>query len=197
MKLAEAIRGTLEAALGDRDVLVCGQLVRFGTAGLTEGLHRSFPEQVITFPVSENLMNSSAMGLALAGKRPVMVHERMDFLLVGMDALVNHIPVWPKKCGVKLPIVFLTLVGKGRGQGPQHSKNFAHWFDGFEGWTVVEPQSPAEAAFRLKEAIFGDRPVIYIAHREHLKTTGRFRVARTGEVRLCGASERHEREFYR
>jgi pyruvate/2-oxoglutarate/acetoin dehydrogenase E1 component len=97
--------------------------VRLG--GLTDGLHEARPEQVITFPVCENLMNGAAMGLALAGYRPVVIHERMDFLAVGMDPLVNHIPVWPARAPMSLPLVIFAVVGKGKGQGPQHSKNLA------------------------------------------------------------------------
>ena len=78
-------------------------------------------------------MNSSAMGLALAGKRIVMMHVRIDFLASGMCALVNHIPIWYKK-GFKLPITLVCQIGKGMGQGPQHSKNLSFWFKNFEGW---------------------------------------------------------------
>ena len=70
---------------------------------------KKYPKQFITYPVSESLMNSSCLGLALAGKRIVMIHVRIDFLASGMCALVNHIPVWYKK-GFKLPITLFCCV---------------------------------------------------------------------------------------
>lgn len=162
MLFSEAIRKALDEALEDKRTLLCGQLVNYGHSLLTSGLEKKYPDQVITYPVAENLMNSSAMGLSLAGKRPIVIHERFDFAIVGMDALVNHIPIWRKR--VKLPLVMMIIVGHGKGQGPQQNKDFTHWFKEF--WTVCEPREP-EAAYRmLKSATLKDSPVMFIVHRE-------------------------------
>ena len=196
MNFAQSINKALSDSMEDESVVVCGQLVRYGAAGLTSGLYEKYPDRVITYPVSESLMNSSCMGLSLAGKRPVMVHERMDFLASGMDALVNHIPVWRKK-GMKLPLVILAIVGKGGGQGPQHSKNLTHWFENFDGWKVCVPKTPSQAYHMMHGAIFGDEPVMYVAHREAFDSTGFVDLETPEAVRLCGASQRHEADFYR
>ena len=138
---AQEINRALEDAIKkDNSVLVGGQLVKYGVAGLTKGLFDKYPDQFITYPVAESLMNSSAMGLALAGKRVVMIHVRIDFLASGMCALVNHIPVWFHK-GFDLPITFVCQVGKGMGQGAQHSKDLSPWFKKFQGWTVFKISS--------------------------------------------------------
>ena len=166
MLFSEAINKALDECLQDPSVLLCGQLVRHDHSALTNGLHLKYPAQVITYPVSENLMNSSAMGLSLAGKRPIMLHERFDFAIVGMDALVNHIPIWRRKCGVKLPLVMMVVVGHGKGQGPQQNKDFTEWFREMDGWSVYEPREPEHAYWQLKHAIFGDSPVLFTIHRE-------------------------------
>lgn len=196
LTFAEAINRALDESLqADRDVVVGGQLVRYGVAGLTKGLWAKYPEQFITYSVSESLMTSSAMGLALAGKRVVQIHVRMDFLACGMDALVNHIPVWYAK-GVKLPIVFVCQVGKGMGQGPQHSKNLTAWFERFEGWTTAVPETPEQAYTMLKSSIAGDKPVMYVIHRELFDAPEGKHIVTPERVRLCGASQRHEKAFY-
>lgn len=193
---AEAINAALAEALEeDESVVIGGQLIRYGVAGLTTGLYDRFKDRFITYSVSESLMNSSAMGLALAGKRVVMIHVRMDFLACGMDALVNHIPVWAKK-GTNLPIVFVCQVGKGMGQGPQHSKNLTAWFERFDGWTVGVPETPLQAYDTLKSAIFGHKPVMFVIHRELFDTPEGKKIKTPNVVRLCGTSQRHEREFY-
>ena len=196
LTFAQAINRALDESLADPSVLVCGQLVKYKVAGITTGLYAKYPAQVITYPISEALMNASAMGLSLAGKRPVMIHERMDFLACGMDALVNHIPIWPAKCGVKLPLVILAIVGKGHGQGPQHSKNLAPWFENLEGWTVVQPDNPQSAYHWMRASISGDSPVMYVVHREFLDRTERVRINTSNYIGLCGASQRHEQAFY-
>lgn len=191
----EINRALSESMDEDPSVVLGGQLIKYGFAGLTTGLYEKHPERFITYSVSEALMNSSAMGLALAGKRIVMFHVRMDFMLCGMDALFNHIPVWVKK-GTKLPITFVCQIGKGMGQGPQHSKNFTVWFQRFEGWTVRTPQTPEQAYSMMKESIHGDRPVLYAIHRELFDAPKGKQVYAPEVIKLCGASKRHEAEFY-
>jgi pyruvate/2-oxoglutarate/acetoin dehydrogenase E1 component len=185
-----------EAMSEDESVVLGGQLIKYGFAGVTTGLYEKYQDRFITYSVSESLMNSSAMGLALAGKRVVMFHVRIDFLASGMCALVNHIPVWAVK-GTKLPIVMLCQIGKGMGQGPQHSKDLTGWFANFEGWTVKVPQTPSEAYTQLKESIFGDVPVLYAVHRELFDAKDGKRIEIPNRVRLCGTSQRHEKKFYR
>src|SRR3990167_3633152 len=104
------------------NLVLGGQLIRYGFAGVTTGLYEKYSERFITYSVSEELMNGSAMGLALAGKTVAMFHVRLDFLLCGMNALFNHLPIWWKK-GYKLPITFICQEGRGigSGQGAQHS----------------------------------------------------------------------------
>lgn len=186
-----------EMLAADSNALVCGQLVRWGTAGVTEGLWESYPSQVLTYPVSEALMNSSAMGLALAGNRVVMIHERMDFVAVGMDALINHIPIWPRKCGVSLPLTIVGIVGKGNGQGAQHSKNFAEWFRGMEGWTTFEPESPESALADMRLATASMSPCFVALHRELFNSDVAQTLKRRNIIGLCGAAGRYEQEFYR
>lgn len=192
--------GSIHAAFGealakDKDVVIGGQMPKYGVAGLTTGLFAKYPEQFITYSVSESLMNASAMGLALAGKRVVMLHVRMDFLASGMCALVNHIPVWAKK-GMKLPIVIFCQIGRGGGQGPQHSKNLIPWFERFEGWRTVVPESPDQAHDLMLEAIFGDKPTIYALHRVFFNETQPMSLPVPEKVGICGTSKWHEKAFY-
>jgi len=164
---SEGINKALDECLKSPEVILSGQLVNYGHSALTRGLERKYPNQVITYPVAENLMNSSALGLSLAGKRPIVLHERFDFAIVGMDALVNHIPIWRKKCpSLKVPLVMLIVVGHGKGQGPQQNKDFTNWFRQMDGWRVYEPLWPGEAYEYLKQAVFRNSPSMFIVHRE-------------------------------
>ena len=193
----EINRTLSEAMASDPSIVLGGQLIRYGFAGLTTGLYEKYPERFITYSVSEELMNSSAMGLALAGKRVIMFHVRLDFLLCGMNALFNHIPIWWKK-GHKLPITIIAQEGRGigSGQGAQHSKDFTFWFQRFEGWNVCVPQTPTEAADMLKASIFGDKPTLYVLHRRLFNASEGTRIKVPEYVGLCGASRRHMKEFY-
>lgn len=166
MLFSEAINRGLSEALQDEDTLLCGQLVNYGHSALTKGLEKKYPDQMVTYPVAENLMNSSAMGMSLAGKRPIVLHERFDFALVGMDALINHIPLWTKKCGVRLPLVMMMIVGHGKSQGPQQNKDFTYWFREMSGWTVLEPHLPDSAYLATRAATLAESPTMLVIHRE-------------------------------
>jgi acetoin:2,6-dichlorophenolindophenol oxidoreductase subunit beta len=195
MTFLEAVRSGLEEALNDRSVYLLSQLGRYGLGGLTNFVGHA--DQQLTFPVCENAMHSAGMGMALAGLRPVVINERMDFLALAMDPLLNHIPVWQARHPLALPLTVIAVVGKGKGQGPQHSKNIGNWFREFEGWNVSEPNSPEAARVELLRSIFGSSPVLYVLHREFFKAENEVSLPISTFVGLCGASARHEREFYK
>jgi len=194
--LLEAVREALDQALAEPDYVLLSQLGKYGLGGMTTGLFEKHGAgKVITWPVAENSMHAAAMGMALAGMRPIVINERMDFLALAMDPLVNHAAVWPMRHqDVRLPMTVIAVVGKGKGQGPQHSKNFVPWFDGLDGWNVWEPTSPRDVIEDF--GVPYSRPTLCILHREFFGATDEFQTPTLGRIRICGASRRHEAEFY-
>ena len=85
-------------------------------------------KQCLETPVCENLMVSLAIGMALEGYKPVVCFERHDFLLLGLDALVNHVDKMPWLSGdqFKLPIIIRAVVGAKNplNPGPQHTGDY-------------------------------------------------------------------------
>jgi len=134
LSYAEAIaQGTAQAMELSRDVLLIGQLIDYspGVFGTTTGLAERFgAERVLDFPVAESAMTAAGMGAALAGMRPVLIHHRLDFMLYSMDALVNWISLWRFKSNgeSRVPLTIRAIIGKGWGQGPQHSQSLQAWF---------------------------------------------------------------------
>lgn len=136
--------------------------------GSTKGLKERFgPERVFDGPVSEQALTMLAAGAANAGLRPVLVHQRLDFMLYTMDQLVNWISLWAfKSSGASsMPLVIRAIVGKGWGQGPQHGKSLHTWFAHLPGLQVVMPSTPAEAKGLLLSSIFSNAPTIFIEGR--------------------------------
>src|SRR2546425_5514074 len=152
------------------DVVVWGQIVDYkaGVFGTTTGLVDKFgTERVQDFPFAEAAMPSAAIGAALTGLRPVLVHQRLDFMIYSLDAIVNWMSLWRFKSNghSSLPIVIRAVVGKGWGQGPQHSKSLHAWFAHVPGIKVAMPATAFDAKGLLLEAIFGENPVIIVEHR--------------------------------
>jgi pyruvate dehydrogenase E1 component beta subunit len=171
LSYAEALNQGLSQALELNDgVIVLGQLVDYGPGvfGSTTGLVERFgPERIRDFPVSESAMTAAAIGAAIAGFRPVLVHHRLDFMLYSIDAIVNWMALWRFKSNGQssLPIVIRAIVGRGWGQGPQHSKSLHAWFSHVPGLRVAVPATAFDAKGLLLEAIFGENPVIMVEHR--------------------------------
>src|SRR5437667_4427508 len=93
--------------------------------GTTRGLLEKYgPERVFGTPLSEDAMTGAAVGMALAGLRPVHVHIRMDFLLLAMNQLLNVAAKSRSMYGgrVSVPLVVRAMIGKSWGQGAQHSQ---------------------------------------------------------------------------
>ncbi len=170
LSYAEAINEGMSQALDlSDDVVVLGQLVdTSGVFGTTKGLVQKFGKQRIQdFPVSESLMTASGMGAALAGMRPVLVHHRLDFMIYAMDSITNWLSLWRLKSNgdSRLPVTIRAVIGKGWGQGPQHSKSLHAWFAHLPGMRVAVPATAHDAKGLLMESIFGEDPTIILENR--------------------------------
>ena len=174
---AAAIREGFAVAL-ERDprVLLMGLGVPDpkGFFGTTTDLQKQFgADRVMDMPCAENGMSGVMLGAALNGLRPVLNHQRLDFALLSMDPICTQAAKWSYMFGgaMKMPIVFRMILGRGWGQGPQHSQCLHSWFAHIPGLKVVMPTTPHDAKGLLIAAIEDDNPVVFIEHRwlHHIK----------------------------
>lgn len=136
--------------------------------GSTKGLVEKFgSSRCFGTPLSEDAMTGVAIGAALSGLRPVHVHIRADFLLLGMNQIANVMSSLRYMSGgaLRLPLVIRAVIGRGWGQGAQHSKSLHGLFGHFPGIKVGLPTSPQDAYSMLRAAIRDDNPVILLEHR--------------------------------
>lgn len=167
----EAVREATELEMArDPNVVVFGLDVDDPKAiqGTTLGLPEKFgTERVFGTPLSEDAMTGAAIGMALAGLRPVHVHIRMDFLLLAVNQLLNVAAKSRYMYGgrVSVPMVARAMIGKSWGQGAQHSQGLHSFFMHVPGMKVVAPSTPYDAKGTLAAAIRDDDPVLYVEHR--------------------------------
>ena len=171
------LEATDQALAGDERVYLMGLGVPdpkaiFGTTG---GLQAKYGAQrVMDMPTAELGMTGVAIGSALAGMKPIMVHQRVDFTLLAMDQIVNNAAKWRYMFGGKagVSLVIRMIVGRGWGQGPQHSQSLQATYAHIPGLAVVMPATPHDAKGLLLAAVdYGD-PVIFIEHRWLQNTFG-------------------------
>ena len=125
--------GIYQSMLNNPNVFIFGQGVDDykGHYGTTLNLHKIFgKERAFDTPISEDSLTGIAIGSSLAGMRPIFVHQRMDFLMLCMNQLVN---MASKICYISnglqnVPIVIRASIGRSWGQGAQHSQSLYSFF---------------------------------------------------------------------
>ncbi len=165
--LVTAVTSEMEA---DPNVFVFGLDVPdhkriFGsTAGLVEkfGSKRCFGT-----PLSEEAMTGIALGAAMSGLKPIHVHIRSDFMLLATNQIINMVSNVRYLSGGRLsvPLVIRAIIGRGWGQGAQHSKSLHSLFAHIPGLKVVMPSTPQDAYSLLRAAIQDPNPVIFLEQR--------------------------------
>ena len=170
-------------ALSERDsqtrdpgVFILGQDV-----GAFGGAYREFlglfdafgAERVRDMPVAESSMIGVAVGAAAAGMRPLVNITYMDFLMLGLDPLVNYAAKARFKSGgqIRVPVVVKTTAG-AKGQGVAHSQCIESWMMNVPGLKVVAPSTPADAYGLMKSALRETGPVLYVDHKRLFPQAG-------------------------
>ncbi len=166
----EAINQAIKQSIQkDNKVIHCGLGVDDpkGVFGTTLDLHKKFKKNIFDMPTAENSMTGIALGISLEGYRPIIVHQRVEFSLLSLEQIINQIAKWRFMSGGKnkVSLVIRLIIGKGWGQGPQHSQSLEVLFSHIPGLKVVCPSNPLDAKGMLIESIFDNNPVIFFEHR--------------------------------
>jgi pyruvate dehydrogenase E1 component beta subunit len=184
---------TREEMARDARVFVYG--IETKAFGSLRGLEAEFgPKRVVVTPVSEEGMTGFGIGAAINGLRPIHVHIRVDFLLLAFNQIANILSSLHYGSGGALtaPLVIRAIIGRGWGQGYQHSKSMQSVFAHIPGLKVVMPTTPSDAKGLLVSAIRDPNPVLVLEHRwlywqegptpagEHLTPIGPGQILRTG-----------------
>jgi pyruvate dehydrogenase E1 component beta subunit len=162
--LTEALREEMNR---DENVFLLGEEIgRFGGSyKVTEGLLDEFgPERVLGTPISESGIVGLATGSAMTGLRPVAEIMTINFILVGMDQLVNNAAKIPYMFGgeAQVPLVVRTPSGAGHQLTAQHSQVLEVWFAYVPGLYVVAPSTAADAKGLLKSCIRDNNPILFV-----------------------------------
>ena len=168
---SEAIRdGLLISALADEKVLFFAEGVTdpaavFGTlSNLSQHINK---KRLIEMPIAENGLIGIAIGCAVSGHRPVINLHRVEFALLAMEQIINNAAKIAFMSGglESVPLVIRMIVGRGWGQGPNHSQSLESIFAHIPGLKVIMPTFPSDAKGMIISAIQDNNPVIVIENR--------------------------------
>jgi 2-oxoisovalerate dehydrogenase E1 component len=197
MRYVDAVRDAMRVALAadDRVVLLGQDIAGYGGVfKATEGLADEFgTERVRNTPIIESGAIGAALGLALAGFRPIVEMQFGDFVSCGFNQLVNNVATTRYRWNAGVPLVVRLPVGGGLGAGPFHSQNVEAWFCHVPGLKVVAPATADDAKGLLLAALDDGNPVLVLEHKRlyrsvrgpvpgghHVVPIGAARIARPG-----------------
>lgn len=168
MTMAQAINAGLRRALeDDPKTLIMGEDVGKlgGVFRVTDGLQKDFGEdRVVDTPLAESGILGTAIGLALAGYRPVAEIQFDGFVYPAYDQIVSQLAKMHARAlgHVKVPVVVRIPYGGGIGAVEHHSESPEAYFAHTAGLRVVSPSNPVDAYWMIQQAIRSDDPVVYL-----------------------------------
>jgi 2-oxoisovalerate dehydrogenase E1 component beta subunit len=142
---------------------------RGGVFRATDGLHGEFGEpRVLDTPLAESSIVGVAIGLALAGMRPIAEIQFADFIHSAFDQLVSEAAKihYRSNGDFSVPMVVRTPWGGGVHGALYHSQAIEAFYAHVPGLKVVAPSTPADVAGMLREAVDDPDPVLFLEHKK-------------------------------
>ena len=136
--------------------------------GTTAGLVEKFgPKRCFSTPLSEDALTGFGIGAAATGLRPVNIHIRTEFLILALNQLVNigSSLRYGSNGKLSVPMVVIAIIGRGWGQGFQHSKSLQSIFAHIPGLKVIMPSTPYDMKGLMISAIQDNNIVVCLLHR--------------------------------
>ncbi|MFD5406104.1 2-oxo acid dehydrogenase subunit E2 [Streptomyces griseorubiginosus] len=174
--MAQALNAALRDALGaDERVVVFGEDVGRlgGVFRVTDGLRDAFGDgRCFDTPVSEAGIAGLAVGMAMAGWRPVVEMQFDAFAYPAFEQITSHMAKMRNRTrgALALPLVVRIPYGGGIGGVEHHSDSSEAYYAHTAGLKVVTPATAADAYSLLREAIDDPDPVIFLEPKRHYWT---------------------------
>jgi pyruvate dehydrogenase E1 component beta subunit len=201
----EAIKSAMaEEMERDERVVLMGEDIGLygGTHLVTDGLLDRFgPKRVIDTPIAEGGFTGAAIGMAMAGMRPIVEMMTWNFSFQAADQIIQNAAKIRYFSGgqASVPLVIRGPNGGGVQLSAQHTHSLEGFYGHFPGLKVVAPATPYDAHGMMTEAIRDPDPVLIleagalygtkgeVPEEEYTVPFGKSRIAREGsDVTLIG-----------
>ncbi len=121
-------------------------------------------------PLDERGIVGTAIGLAMAGQRPVAEIQFCDYAFNMVDLLkLAGGMCWSSAGDWNCPMVLMTPVGSGIRGSIYHSHSFDAQATRVPGWKIVMPSNPLDAYGLMLSAVLDPNPVMYLAPKALLR----------------------------
>ena len=178
MPFAKALNAGLRAAMAaDDHVLLMGEDIGKlgGVFRITEGLQAEFGDRrVLDTPLAESGIVGTAIGLAMAGFRPVVEIQFDGFVFPAFDQITTQLAKLTNRLegAASFPVVIRIPYGGHIGAIEHHQESPEAYFAHTAGLRVVTASTPQEAYSTLRAAIASDDPVLFFEPKGKYYTKG-------------------------
>ena len=170
MLYREALNRAIDEMMAsDESVVILGEDVgRYGGSyRVSEGLFAKYgAKRVIDTPIAELSIVGNAIGMAIAGLRPIAEIMTVNFSLLALDQIINHAAKFRYMSGGKMTIPLTVRMpgGVSRQLAAQHSESYETIYTAIPGLIVLAASNATYAYYGLKAAIALNDPVILLEH---------------------------------
>ena len=119
MKYFDELKRSMEWLGEQNDTIFIGQAVEYAGTGMTNTLKDVSANKLMEMPVNEDMQMGITNGLAMNGYVPVSIYPRWNFLLLGVNQLINHLDKLPMISDYKTKAIIRTAIGSERPLHPQ------------------------------------------------------------------------------
>jgi len=168
MPFVRALTAGLRQALADDDhVLLMGEDIGplGGVFRVTEGLQAEFgANRVLDTPLAESGILGTAIGLAMAGFRPVCEIQFDGFVFPAFDQITTQLAKMTNRHegSLRMPVVIRIPYGGHIGAVEHHQESPEAYFAHTPGLRVVSPSTPNDAYWMIQDAIASNDPVVFL-----------------------------------
>jgi len=168
MNIVQSINHALDLKLAeDKDIIIFGEDlgVEGGVFRVTQGLQKSHGEdRVFDSPLAESAIVGTAVGMCVAGLRPIVELQFSGFVYPAMNQIVTHVARMRNRTRGKytIPMVIRMPYGGNIKALELHSESMEAMFGHVPGLKVVIPSTPYDAKGLLTSAIEDEDPVLFM-----------------------------------
>ena len=169
MNYKEEVQRGMDLFAEQSNSVFIGQAVKYKGTALTHQV-KNYPEhKLLELPVAEEMQGGFALGLAIEGYLPISLYPRMNFIILAMNQIINHLDKWDAmSCGQSKPKVIMKAVVGSQyplDPGHQHRANYTQAFKSMAtNINVVELLYPEQVFSTYLQSLNSNRSTLIIEH---------------------------------
>ena len=169
MNYKEEVQRCMNLFAEQSNSIFIGQAVEYKGTALTHQVKNFDSYKLLELPVAEDMQAGFALGLALEGYLPISLYPRMNFIILAMNQIINHLDKWEAmSCGMSKPKVIMKAVAGSQyplDPGHQHRANYTQAFKSMvTNIDVVELLYPEQVFPAYQKALDTNKSTLIIEH---------------------------------